>query len=1090
MKKTTTLLILNIFILFGNASFAQKETYYEKHNDSYFFDLAQLNSNGIMKTKVITKENFFQEFSAELKMDVKNDAFSFIKSKKDQLNFTHHHYKQMYKNVPVEGSGFVLHEKNGKIQKTNGKFFNSLKVNTVPTISENEVVKKAQAVIKGTDHKSTTPVLVIAPQKGIYKTDNFKLCYKIKVTAQNPYQIYNVFIDAHTGALVNKVSRIAHSDATGSGTTLYSGTQSFTTDSYSGSYRLRETGRPIETYDMQNGTDYASAVDFTDSDNDWASDAALDAHWAAEKVYDFYLSEFNRNSFDDLGSVIKSYVHYDVDFDNAFWDDSVMTYGDGGSFFTPLTSIDVVGHELSHGVVQYNGGGGLDYSGESGALNESFADIFGASVEFFGASSPNWTIGEAITLIAPYYLRSMADPNTGLITQPDTYKGDYWDPQEEVHTNSGVQNYWFYLLSEGGSGTNDLSNSYSVTGIGISKAQQIAYRNLTTYLTASTASTYLDSYYGSLQSAIDLYGSGSAEYIAVRAAWYAVGIGGSPTGYCGGTMILDNYSGTFSDGSGSDDYSNNNDCKWLIQPSGSVSSITLDFNSINTELNNDQIIVYDGADTNAVVLGTFSGSVTPSSIVSTGGAMLVRFITNGSVVKNGWDATYTSSIAGGTVYCSGLTELTAPSGSFSDGSGANNYSDSSSCLWYIHPAGATTVTLSFSAFNTEEDYDFVEVYDDLFQSNLLGSFSGSTIPSPIISTTGQMLVVFTSDMAIDTSGWDASYTSSSGGGGGSSYCSGQTDLITPSGSFSDGSGANNYLDNSDCSWYIHPSKALSVTLSFSSFDTEDGFDSVKIYSDSNQTNLLDSFSGNTIPSPITSTTGEMFVVFFSDGSATYSGWEASYTSTYSGNNNSPYCNGVTNLTTPTGSFSDGSDTNNYANNSNCSWYIHPSKALSITLSLTSFDTESGYDSVKIYDDQNKTNLLGSYSGTNTVTPITSTTGKMLVVFNSDNSETLTGWNASYTSTISTGIEQNFSNNTLKIAPNPNNGIFSLSLNHLTNEKEEIKIFNSVGQIVWSNTNIMAQTKYEIDLSEFSAGLYLVVVSSDNKRETKKIIINK
>ena len=524
-----------------------------------------------------------------------------------------------------------------------------------------------------------------------------------------------------------------------------------------------------------------------------------------------------------------------------------------------------------------------------------------------------------------------------------------------------------------------------------------------------------------------------------------------------------------------------------------AATVTLSFSSFDTDDMNgyDYIQIYDDQ-YQSNLLGTFSGNTIPSSVISTTGQMLVIFYSDGSFTSSGWDASYTSFIE--PTYCSGQTNLTASSDSFSDGSGANNYSDNSSCSWYIHPMGATTVTLSFSSFNTDDmnGYDYIQIYDDQYQNNLLGSFSGSTIPSPIISTTGQMLVIFYSDAYYTSGGWDASYTSS-GGGNGTPYCNGLTDLTASSGSFSDGSGVDNYNNNSNCSWYIHPVNASSVSLSFSSFQTESEYDFISVYDDQNQTNLLAEYSGDTIPSSITSTTGKMYVVFFSDGSDNFSGWDASYTSssTGGGGGSSPYCNGQTDLTTPTGTLSDGSSANNYSNNSDCSWYIHPSNASSITLSFTSFNTESGYDFVKIYDHQNKTNLLGSYSGANTISPITSTTGEMLVVFSSNGSTTNSGWDANYTSIIrTTGIEQNLVSNTLKIIPNPNNGIFSLSLDHLSSATEEIKIFNSVGQIVWSNTNLSGQTKYEIDLSEFNSGLYLVVVTSDNKRETKKIIVNK
>jgi len=205
-----------------------------------------------------------------------------------------------------------------------------------------------------------------------------------------------------------------------------------------------------------------------------------------------------------------------------------MTYGDGdGVNFTPLVCLDVVGHEITHGVTQYSAN--LRYLGESGALNESFSDIFGNEVEFAkegvpGSGTGNWRMGEDITP-SGLGIRNMQNPNE--FNDPDTYLGTYWVTTGSgdaggVHTNSGVQNFWFYLLCEGGSGTNDHGNAYNVSAIGFTKAAAIAYRNLTVYLTPS--SNYYAARVGAINSAIDLYGAGSPEVQAVMDAWDAVGV--------------------------------------------------------------------------------------------------------------------------------------------------------------------------------------------------------------------------------------------------------------------------------------------------------------------------------------------------------------------------------------------------------------------------------------------------------------------------------------------------------------------------------------------------------------------------------------
>ncbi len=303
------------------------------------------------------------------------------------------------------------------------------------------------------------------------------------------------------------------------------------------------------------------------------SNPALDAHWGMQNVYDYYLKTFNRDSYNGLGTMIYQFIDaYEKvgthSLCNAFASYDIngsgyMVYGLGnGEEMTEVVALDVMAHEYTHMVTDFNGHGGLEYIGESGALNESFSDIFGCSVEFYTlGDEANWLIGEDI-MVNYSNLRDMSDPKNSMdglilkadyredlielygkdyydylpdtlqIPQPDTYKGEFWadtsDDTEEgdnggVHTNSGVQNKWFYLLCEGGNGTNDNGDAYTVAGIGIDKAQRIAYRNLIHYLTPTAS--YWDSRNGSLNAAKDLYGENSVEYKAVEDAWYAVGVG-------------------------------------------------------------------------------------------------------------------------------------------------------------------------------------------------------------------------------------------------------------------------------------------------------------------------------------------------------------------------------------------------------------------------------------------------------------------------------------------------------------------------------------------------------------------------------------
>ena len=295
--------------------------------------------------------------------------------------------------------------------------------------------------------------------------------------------------------------------------------------------------------------EFTGTSEFTSSSanfNTTKTKPAIDVHWAMSKTYDYYKNVHNRNSYDGNGSIIRNYYNppsfvFYADNAGAFDNQGIvgMLYGAGDQYFTPVVALDVAGHEFSHLVVSRNGSGGLDYQGESGALNEAFADMFGTAIEFYVNDQPNWTVGEGlwkISQVTPNYLRSLENPNSGPAIveaqQPDTYKGKYWadtnsaDDNGGVHINSGVGNHWFYLLSVGGSGINDKGNNYGVNGIGIQKAEKIAYKALTNGL--SSSATYLDVFNATKIAVTNLYGANSNEWNQVVNAWYAVGIGNAP----------------------------------------------------------------------------------------------------------------------------------------------------------------------------------------------------------------------------------------------------------------------------------------------------------------------------------------------------------------------------------------------------------------------------------------------------------------------------------------------------------------------------------------------------------------------------------
>ncbi len=273
-------------------------------------------------------------------------------------------------------------------------------------------------------------------------------------------------------------------------------------------------GDGVITLDLNNSTYYNNAVNFQDADNVWNNvnanldQYATDSHYGMEKTYDFYDSVYNRNSIDDNGFELFGFVHYDNNFFNAFWDGQEMTFGDGDPFYgvTPLTTLDITGHEITHGLTEHTCN--LDYVGESGGLNESFSDLAGEMVERLGKGANDWLVGAEIGVTLRWFSNPSLDGASA-----SSYGDYYWNNFNDVHEWSGPQNHWFYILSVGDTATNDLGTPYSVAGIGIDDAHAIAFRSQTVYLVPS--SQYADARFYAIQSAIDLFGGCTQEVISV-----------------------------------------------------------------------------------------------------------------------------------------------------------------------------------------------------------------------------------------------------------------------------------------------------------------------------------------------------------------------------------------------------------------------------------------------------------------------------------------------------------------------------------------------------------------------------------------------
>ncbi|GGN13946.1 M4 family metallopeptidase [Streptomyces fuscichromogenes] len=462
---------------------------------------------------------------------------------KDVDGTVHTRYERTYAGLPVLGGDIVVHtSKAGKTEGVTKATKATIKVASLKpqlTVAKAEKAALTAAKTLGSTKSaadgarkviwagSGTPVLAYETVVGGFQDDG------------TPNKLH-VITDAATGKKLFEYQGIEN--ATGTGKTLYSGTVSLTTSLSGSTYSLTDASRGShKTYNLKHTTSSGTGTLFTNTTNTWGTGtasssttdvtAAADAAYGAQETWDFYKNTFGRSGIKNDGVGAYSRVHYGSSYVNAFWDDDCfcMTYGDGDSNTHPLTSLDVAGHEMSHGVTANTAG--LNYSGESGGLNEATSDIFGTGVEFYAANSSDpgdYLIGEKIDINGDGTpLRYMDQPSK------DGGSANYWSSTVknlDVHYSSGVANHFFYLLSEG-SGAKTINgvsynsptyNSSTLTGIGRDKALQIWYKALTTYFTSTT--NYKSARTGTLSAAAALYGSGSTEYNAVAAAWTAVNV--------------------------------------------------------------------------------------------------------------------------------------------------------------------------------------------------------------------------------------------------------------------------------------------------------------------------------------------------------------------------------------------------------------------------------------------------------------------------------------------------------------------------------------------------------------------------------------
>ena len=463
---------------------------------------------------------------------------------------THVRMERRYDGLPVVGGDLVTHQAaDGTLRGVSQTLGSALTLGTTPGVT---AAKAGQSVLGSALTRTidnlraadTAPRLVVDA-----RTATPRLAWEVTTLGRQddgtPSRSVS-YVDARTGSVLRTVEGIHTAD--GEGRSLYNGTVPISIAARSGGgYTLTDVAHGnAATTDMGNKQDSSTCslfgtctngTAFTSTDTVYGNgstssreSAAVDAHYGGAETFDYYKNVLGRNGIFGDGRGAPSRVHYGKNYVNAFWDGTKMTYGDGdGTSYGPLVSLDVAGHEMSHGVTENTAN--LTYSGESGGLNEATSDIFGSMVEFYSNTSSDpgdYFIGEQFDKATGQGLRRMDNPSLDGASQ-SCY--DATTKSIDVHYSSGVGNHFYYLLAEG-SGAKTIGgrqhssptcNGSSVTGIGRTAAEKIWFRALTTYFTSGT--TYAQARTATLSAASDLYGASSTQRAAVASAWSAVNVG-------------------------------------------------------------------------------------------------------------------------------------------------------------------------------------------------------------------------------------------------------------------------------------------------------------------------------------------------------------------------------------------------------------------------------------------------------------------------------------------------------------------------------------------------------------------------------------
>jgi Zn-dependent metalloprotease len=547
-------------------------------------------------------------------------------------------YQQVVGDARVLGGQLtVLTDKSGKTDAVIGAYFPGLKAKNSTAVSAAKA-RDVAAKRVGADGKWSSK-LRLDPRDG-------RLFHE--VVNQRADHRWVHWVDAGTGAVKKQYDAATH----GTGVGVKGDTKTISTTSVSGTFLLRSADRRQETYDAGNRAVQPGTL-MTDADDRWiynlptltspSQAPGVDAHYYADVTDDFYLDTFGRNSPDNEGMPMISTVHFANRYCNAFWNGEQVTYGDGdGKTCLPLSGgLDVVAHEWTHGVTEFTSN--LIYENESGALNESFSDMMGATAEFYAAkegldpaAAPDWLIAEDVYKApdAALGFRNMSDPRED--DDPDHYSEKFVGEADNgfVHSNSGIPNHAYYLAVNGGKnagcdtvGSNGHRHTadcdVTVPAVGLDRAAEVFYDGFTSL-------TEYANFCDARNATVAVAGTQTA---AISAAWAAVGV------HAGCTPATPPPPPCVGDPDAEipfespHPYGNNGDCTWTYD--NGTGGFAFHFSLLDTEKDYDYVIVYDG---NGNELARYTGlhrrgATSPCISTSTGS---VRLVTDPAVVAQGF----------------------------------------------------------------------------------------------------------------------------------------------------------------------------------------------------------------------------------------------------------------------------------------------------------------------------------------------------------------------------------------------------------------------------------------------------------------------